>query len=429
MRSILKSTVLSTALTTLIAASLPMAAKAAPNVLLVLADDMGADVSPCHADATDLVRMPTLKSLCTQGMVFNNAHAYPTCSPTRASIITGLYANRTGVGAPVGSENGELSHNTPTLFDHLSQQGYASALIGKWHLSSSRQAGGHPARLGVSYHYGALGGGVRDYENWRGYENGKQRQVALYSTTALTQKAQSWIAEQSKPWFLWLAYNAPHAPFHAPPEELHSFGTLNPEPQRRSDVRSHYFAALQALDTELGNLLNGMSKPVRQNTVVIFVGDNGTPGQVSRRLGLTKDAKGSIYQGGTHVPLVVNGPGVSSGHNDDPVQVTDLFDTILNLAGAIVGTADSFNLVPALKGGSSARTATFIEHFSKSEGRGNPVYGWTIQDGRYALVAPEGKEPELFDMSKDTKQSRNLAQSHSAEVARLTALKAQMLAQ
>ncbi len=406
---------------------LPSAVLAQPNVLLVLADDMGADVSPCHVGASQMVRMPNLHALCKTGMVFDNAHAYPSCSPTRASLLTGLYASRTGVGAPVSRENGGLSSDFPSLFDHLKAGGYASAVIGKWHLSSNARDTDHPKELGVPFHYGPLGGGIRDYENWSGFDNGTPVRVTEYVTTALVDKAEDWISDQKQPWFLWLALTAPHSPFHAPPDHLHSFDNLAPSPPRRADVRPNYFAALEALDSELGRLLEALPTKARANTVIVFAGDNGTPGQVSRRLGLTKDAKGSIYQGGTHVPLIVAGPGVSKGRNADPVQVTDLFETILELAGSSAQTDDSYSLIAALRGGSAQRPATYIEHFSKSRGRGNPVYGWVINSGTFALVTPDGEAPELFDMTKDPRQSRNLAKRQGSIVKNLTALRAQML--
>lgn len=406
---------------------LPTAAVAQPNMLLVLADDMGTDVSPCHAPASNMVRMPVLRSLCKTGMVFDNAHAYPTCSPSRASLITGLYASRTGVGAPVSRENGSLSGSFTTVFDHLSDVGYASGVIGKWHLSADRRNSDHPRELGVPYHYGPFGGGVRDYENWSGFENGTPVRVTEYTTSAFFDKAEDWIGGQNQRWFLWLAMNAPHTPFHAPPPDLHSFGNLDPTPARGTDVRKNYFAALEAVDTELGNLLDALPKETRDNTIVIFAGDNGTPTQVSRRLGLTKAAKGSIYQGGTHVPMMFAGPGISRGRNSDPVQITDLFETILELAGSPAQTSDSYSLTAALSGGTVGRPATYIEHFSKSEARGNPVYGWAINDGQYTLIAPDGETPKLFDAVKDTKQRRDLAKQKSAVVNRLTMLREELL--
>ena len=207
----------------------PFTAAASPNVLLVIADDMGIDASPCHAEGSDMARMPTLQALCDRGMVYENAHAYPTCSPTRASIITGLYASRTGVGSAVQPRAGNgLDANTTTLFDRLNAQGrYAHAVVGKWHLASRPRDLSHPSKMGVTTYYGIPSGGVKDYESWSVVENGRSRKSSTYVTSDLTDYAIDWVAQQSKPWFLWLAHPAPHTPFHAPPSDLHSFGKLS----------------------------------------------------------------------------------------------------------------------------------------------------------------------------------------------------------
>ena len=388
----------------------PFTAAASPNVLLVIADDMGIDASPCHAEGSDMARMPTLQALCDRGMVYENAHAYPTCSPTRASIITGLYASRTGVGSAVQPRAGNgLDANTTTLFDRLNAQGrYAHAVVGKWHLASRPRDLSHPSKMGVTTYYGIPSGGVKDYESWSVVENGRSRKSSTYITSDLTDYAIDWVAQQSKPWFLWLAYTAPHTPFHAPPSDLHSFGTLSENASTiRRDPRKHYFAALEALDTELGRLLNGLSASERANTVVIFTGDNGSPQQVARRLNTMRSAKGTIYNGGTQVPMVISGPGISKGRNTDPVQVTDLFDTILTLTGATGYTKDSHDLSATFNGQSSSRPAAFIEHFSPNAGRGKPVYGWTMISNSHSLIAPEGKAQELY-AANDQRQRRNL---------------------
>ncbi|MGR3813683.1 MAG: sulfatase-like hydrolase/transferase [Cognatishimia activa] len=408
---------------TLLAAALsltPLAATASPNVLLVIADDMGVDASPCHAQGSNMVRMPTLEALCDTGRVYDNAHAYPTCSPTRASILTGLYASRTGVG----SAGAGLATNTPSLFDRLNQQGtYASAVVGKWHLSESRRDLNHPSKLGVPTYYGIPSGGVQDYEDWRVVENGRASISSTYVTKAITDYAINWIDDQNKPWFLWLAYTAPHTPFHAPPSDLHSFGTLSENASTiRKDPRKHYFASLEALDTELGRLLDSLSPAERRDTVVIFTGDNGTTRQVTRRLNTQRDAKGTIYNGGTHVPMVITGPGVSKGRTEDPVQVTDLFDTILALTGARGQTADSHDLTPTFTGRSTTRDAAYIEHFSSRSGRGKPVYGWSIISNDYSLIAAEDAPMELY-ASSDQKQRKNLISKAQSEAEKLVALR------
>lgn len=400
------------------------AAAAAPNVLLVIADDMGTDASPCHAEGVSMVRMPVLEDLCTSGMVFTNTYAAPVCSPTRAMMMTGRYGSRTGVGGVLAKDNPvTLSDRETSLFDGMNAAGYSTALIGKWHLSSKRADLGHPARLGVEYHFGPFAGGTKDYFSWTGAEQGSRVRVKGYITSELTDKAVAWTAAQDRPWFLWLAYTAPHTPFHAPPQDLHSFGKLSSSQQAiRRDPRQHYFAALEALDTELGRLLNSLDRKTRSETVVMFIGDNGSPGQLSRRSGGGGQAKGSLYDGGTRVPLIISGPGIARGRSGALVNATDLYATILALAGRGSGAEDSLSLLPVLKGAATAgRKYAYAEHFTAAQSRGRSATGWAIRDARYKLVQKDGAAAELYDISRDPGEQRDLLAAGSAGAAEAAA--------
>lgn len=410
------------------------AATAAPNILLVIADDMGVDASPCHPEGMSDVRMPVLAQLCKTGMVFDNTYAAPLCSPTRAAIMTGRYGSRTGVGGVVSKSNpATLSDSEFTLFDGMKTAGYATALIGKWHLSAKRSDLSHPKRLGVEYHFGPTSGGTKDYFNWAGAEQGSRVTVDGYITSDLTDKAIAWTRQQDKPWFLWLAYTAPHTPFHAPPQDLHSFGNLTTNSKTiRRDPRKHYFAALEALDTELGRLLAGMDRAERANTVVAFIGDNGTPGQLTRRSGTTGRSKGSLHDGGTRVPLIVGGPGVVQGRSNALVNATDLFATLLAFAGQPSRAEDSISLKPVLAGvGQTTRKFAYVELFSRENPRRGARPGWAIRDARYKLVQKEAAAAELYDMERDGGEQRNLLASGSAKAVaiakRLEAGRAELL--
>lgn len=394
-------------------------ATAAPNILFVLADDMGVDASPCHKEGAAMVRMPTLEMLCAHGMVFDNAHAAPLCSPTRAMALTGQYPSRTGVGAP----GALLDTDVPTVFDRLSQSAphYQSAVIGKWHLNGRRDLD-HPDQSGVPYFFGFMGGGLRDYSQWTPVENGKLgRTTQEYSTSVFADKAIEWIDQQDDPWFLWLAFNAPHSPFHAPPSDLHSFGNLSEKTVKRgSDVRKHYYAALQALDRELGRVIQSLSEKERRETVIIFMGDNGTPGQVARRQNSVKAGKGSLFDGGTRVPLVVSGPEIRSGRSDAPVVATDIFATVLDLANVAGAPRDSHSLLPLLTGhGTSDRAVAYVEMFGHKDRRtgGTGGNGWMIRDERFALVAIDGEDPRLFDMKNDPMQTNDLLEAGQSQSA------------
>ena len=180
---------------------------------------------------------------------------------------------------------------------------YAAAVVGKWHVAGSRPDPEHPAQMGAQYYAGFLTGTLRDYFSWSVTVNGKSQRESRYSTTALTQYAIDWIGLQKRPWFLWLAYNAPHAPFHTPPEELHFQSALKTGGAKSN--RSMYLAAAEAMDSELGRLLASLPEAVRSNTVVVFMGDNGTPRQVVQAPYHRSQAKGSLYQGGINVPMVI----------------------------------------------------------------------------------------------------------------------------
>ena len=120
-------------------AVMPIGAQAAPNVLLIIADDMGLDASACYSVGKQQAKMPTLETMCAKGMVFDNAYAAPVCSPTRASIMTGQYGFRTGIGSAIPRKgNGGLSANVTSLFDVLAKTNYSANLIGKWHLADGK---------------------------------------------------------------------------------------------------------------------------------------------------------------------------------------------------------------------------------------------------------------------------------------------------
>ena len=144
------------------------AAKESPNILLIIADDMGLDASPCYGMAGDKPKMPVLKRMCDEGMVFENFYANPPCSPTRATLLTGRYSFRTGVGTatrPGVAPGLKLSERTIFQFlDSATSKTYAHAVIGKWHLSDEGNGGAmHPLKAGVGHYAGLLQGSFRDY--------------------------------------------------------------------------------------------------------------------------------------------------------------------------------------------------------------------------------------------------------------------------
>ncbi|MGR5142120.1 sulfatase-like hydrolase/transferase [Photobacterium sp. DNB23_23_1] len=404
-----------TTLAATLASLLPITSLAnnSPNVLLVIADDMGIDASSCYSLGSQQANMPNIEAMCEQGIVFENSYSAPVCSPTRATIMTGQYGFRTGVGAAIPKEgtNG-LSADTTSLFDVLEKSDYSNNLLGKWHLASSGESLDHPARLGVPDYFGLFKGGVRDYYKWGAVDKGGESvNVTNYSTTEITDQAISWIEKQKQPWFLWLAYNAPHTPFHLPPDELHTAGKLPTAPKTIKDNPLPYYnAMLEALDSEIGRLFDSMNESTRNNTIVMFVGDNGSPNQVTKDLYGNHASKGTIYDSGTHVPLIVTGPGIKPGRSDAFVMTVDFFSTITNITGVAENTPDSFDFSPVLYGGETERDYIYVEHFQedKSDSKPSDVFGWAVREGNYKLVQIEGDDAMLFDLTADPLENNDL---------------------
>ncbi|CAL2078834.1 sulfatase-like hydrolase/transferase [Tenacibaculum sp. 190524A02b] len=390
-----------------------------PNILLIISDDMGVDATPGYTIGNTKPNMPNLQSMIANGVRFTNMWSTPTCTPTRASILTGKYGSRTGV-MRVGDV---LSTSETSLQSYLDNQnsGYSSAVIGKWHLARSAR---HPGRMGVSHYAGLLKGGVQSYWDWTLTENGSQSTSNEYITSKFTDLAIDWVQQQNQPWFLWLAYTAPHTPYHLPPSNLHYQGSL---PSNQSSINAnptpYYMAAIEAMDTEIGRLLNSMSQTERDNTVIIFVGDNGTPKKVSQ--GYPNGTKGSLYQGGINVPMVVSGKNVNRFNETDNalLTTTDLFSTIANIAGVNVSQInDSYNFADLLQtSGAGPRNYAFTEYREKN---GSTEY--TIRNSTHKYISFSNGSEALFDLQNDAFEQNNLlnAPLSTNDQQQLNALKA-----
>lgn len=387
-----------------------------PNILLIIADDLGIDVSPCYELGAVKPDMPVLESLCRDGLVFDNVWSNPTCSPTRATILTGRYGLRTGV-LEVVQRNGGPGIRTDEIsiqryLDDNSPAGYANAVIGKWHLADRTNGGiNNPARMGVDHYSGILRGGHLDYYSWLRTRNGRAARVEGYSTSVMTDDAINWIDRQTGPWFLWLAYTAPHAPFHLPPAGLHGRDDL---PGTVADIRAnplpYYLASLEAMDREIGRLLEALSAEERANTIVMFVGDNGTPNPVIQHPYRRGRAKSTVFEGGIHVPLVVAGAGVTrrGEHEDALVNTTDLFATIAELAGVDVAVyEDSISFAGLLDGTErgEVREFAYAEIVSEEAFLGS---GWAMRDETHKLIELASGQTFLFDLVSDPGETRNL---------------------
>jgi arylsulfatase A-like enzyme len=394
-----------------------------PNILLVIADDMGLDATPSFSEGTIKPNMPNLQALMDTGITFKNTWSYPVCSPTRASILTGKYGIKTGV-LEVGNIINTSETSIQQFLDDTTSNAYASAIIGKWHLSNSAT---DPITMGVDYYAGLLTGGVQSYTNWNLTENGVTSNSTEYTTTKFTDLAIDWVGNQSKPWFLWLAYNAPHTPFHLAPTSLHSQGSL-PTDTASIDVNPipYYMSAIEAMDTELGRLISSFTIEEKANTVVIFIGDNGTPNQVAQSPYSARKAKNSLYQGGVNVPMVVSGAGVTraNAQEDALVHTADLFSTIASIAGVSTSTRENSTSFYPLLTNSSASTRSYVYTEISNNG-----LGYTIRNRGYKLIKYDSGVEEFYNLAVDAYENSNLigtALSSEATIAK-AALEAEVL--
>ena len=380
-------------------------ALAQDNTLLIIGDDIGVEAIACYGEDDSATPTPNISALAAGGVLFRNAYAAPLCSPTRAQIHTGRYGFRTGVGAPGHT----MKEEEITLPEILEKAGYATALIGKWHLAGRGSSPEHPNKAGWSHFSGSLGGVLRPpdtYFRWNKTVNGKMQSCEVYATSENVNDALLWIGEQKKPWVCIVNFNSAHSPLHPPPEELYASDV---EPEGSEGM---FKAMIESMDTEIGRLLASMDPQARAKTNVIFLGDNGTPRNVISRNSPNKAAKGSLYEGGTNVPLIISGPAVTDPGREVSalVHVVDLFHTIAKLSGIDARAAvpekvllDGISFASCLASSKSqgSRKTLYTEVFGTTQS------GFAIRDKRYKLIRRGGAE-EFYDLEQDPGENRSL---------------------
>jgi arylsulfatase A-like enzyme len=379
-----------------------------PNILLIIADDFGIDASPCYQVGLEKPNMPNLQSLCDEGLVFDSVWVNPQCTPSRATFLTGLYAFRTGVFAA-----DEVLADHDSIFDLLATEvgyPYPNAVIGKWHIGGESPDPNHPATFGVQHFFGSLSGFVEDYSDWTLTEDGQTSHTNGYATTVITDEAIEWVGDQgTAPWFLWLSFNAPHWYYHLPPTGLHHHAGLS---GRQADIDAHpraYFLAMaEALDTEMGRLLDSLAPEVRANTTILFAGDNGTESDVVQAPFDPERAKATVYEGGVRVPLVVAGRGVTrTGEREDAlINGTDIFATTARLGGypeSMIHDGVSFD--EALTDASFEGRQFIYTEFANFR---DVEPAWAVRDARYKLIQYESGRQELFDLRADPFEGTDL---------------------
>ena len=390
-----------------------------PNVLLVIADDLGVDSLNLFV-GNDGPPTPTLDSMANAGVQFTNCWGSPSCSPARAQMLTGRYGFRTGVGAP----GAVPSVDEGTIAQAFKAGGYATACLGKWHLSNATNGGNdNPNLMGFDHYSGSIGGGVGDYSSWNKVENGIQTNgrnnpVTNYVTSETASDASNWIAQQgNNPWFCWVAFNAPHSPFHLPPANLHSSTLPGTAADIAANPRDYYLAMVEAMDTEIGRMLNEIDPAVLANTVVVFIGDNGTPGQVPPAPRVLTGSKGSLFEGGVNIPCIVSGAGVVAPDrtHDGLISVVDLFATLLDMAGLDASlipdgaATDSLSFAACLTdpNASIARTCQFTETFANPGATPGRSDGKTVRLGDWKLIRSDNGNEGLYNLPNENQNLAN----------------------
>ncbi|MEM6929287.1 MAG: sulfatase-like hydrolase/transferase, partial [Myxococcota bacterium] len=359
-------------------AELPPPSGTPYNLLVVLTDDIGRDRTGAYG--SDLPT-PNIDALAESGVRFTHAYSNPTCSPSRASLLTGRQPSRTQVGRWIAMHGGRqgLGRSETTIPELLrtSGHGYTSSAVGKWHLHSAktRSVAKAPNTIGGFDHFAGILGNPREaaltrraddvadrgYFRWEKVVDGEASWSTTYLTTDTTDEAITSLQTLPEPWFLYVAYSAAHQPWHLPPETLQQTG--HPEDAPNPDRMD---AMVEAVDTEIGRLLAALSPEVRERTVIVYASDNGTEGTVARPPLEPDRAKGTTYDGGVRVPFVVSGPVVAEPGttNDALVHLVDVLPTFADLVGVTPSAPlDGASLLPVLEDASVSRERVFTEGF------------------------------------------------------------------
>lgn len=401
----------------------PLRAATRPNIVLILADDLGyADLGfqGCRDIPT-----PNLDRLAAQGVRFTSGFvSHPFCSPTRAGIMTGRYQQRFGhENNPAYSRRDEIAGlptSQTTIAQVLASAGYVTGHVGKWHLGAAPKF--HPMRRGFREDFGFLGGG-HDYFKQelegdpREYlipieRDGKPVPEPEYLTDALSREAAAFVRRHARdPFFLYLAYNTPHTPRQVTDGYLKPFSHIEDEKRRK------YAAMVHSMDVGVGRVLGALDETgTAKNTLVVFLSDNGGPVGINGSTNTPLRAgKGTVYEGGIRVPFVMRWPdrlqaGTVFAHSAISL---DLFPTFAAAAGARVPVGpglDGVDLLPHL----ARNTAPHRRLFWRTGGG----VSHAVREGRYKLVRINGRR-ELFDLDTDIAESTDLSASKPEIVSRL----------
>jgi arylsulfatase A-like enzyme len=378
-----------------------------PNVLIFLTDDTGwaeYGFQGCKDIAT-----PNIDALAKAGTRFTQGYVSgPYCSPTRAGLMTGRYQTRFGHEFNSTAQVSGLKLDEKTIAEYLKAEGYNTCAIGKWHLGSKEEF--RPYNRGFDEFFGTLANTPFFHPtNFIDTLKGKTIQQIddknFYTTRAYADRAVDWLGRnEGKPWFLYVPFNAQHAPLQAPEELLAKFAHIKDETRR-------YFAAMMtAKDEAVGKILKKVADMGEENnTIVFFLADNGGPTAQTTSNNLPLNGfKATTWEGGVRVPFCAKWPGKIPAGKDysNPIIQLDILPTVLAATGAKVKPAkplDGVNLLPYLSGENKGKPhESLYWKFGQQ---------WAVRKGDWKLVVARGgsMQPELYNLADDIGEKKNLA--------------------
>jgi arylsulfatase A-like enzyme len=405
-----------------------------PNIVHIVADDLGwKDVG--FNGCADILT-PNLDKLAAEGAKFTQFYVQPMCTPTRAALLTGRYPFRYGLQTIVipGPANYGLDTSEYLLPQSLKDAGYATAIIGKWHLGHA-DVKYWPKQRGFDYQYGAMIGELDYYTHsdagvldW--FRNNQPVKEKGYTTQLIGADAVKYIHQQSadKPFYLYLTFNAPHTPYQAPKDYVDRYKNIE-DPTRRT-----YAGMITCLDDEIGKVIATLEKKgLRNNTLVVFHSDNGGTrnamfaGQMAD-LSKTKipcdngpyrGGKGELFEGGTRVCALANWPGkIQAGTVDGMIHAVDLYPTFASLAGASTAKCkplDGVNVWDTIAAGKPSPRTEVIYNLEPFRGG--------VRHGDWKLIWRSliPTSVDLYNLAEDPDEKNNLAAAHPEKVAALQA--------
>ncbi len=410
-----------------------------PNMLVILVDDLG--YADLHCYGSNDLRTPHTDQLVKEGIRFDNFYANcPVCSPTRAALLSGRYQEMVGVPGVIRTHDnnswGYLKPDSKLMPELLKPAGYSTALIGKWHLGL--EPPNIPNERGFDFFHGFLGDMMDDYYTHRRHNinymrlNKEEIDPEGHATDLFSQWACEYLEDQKgneNPFFLYLAYNAPHTPIQPPQDWVEKIKKREPG---IDEDRAKLCALIEHMDHGIGQVLNTLHETgLDENTIVVFSSDNGGLLRVGANNGPLRAGKGTLYEGGIRVPTAVRWPGkIKPGTRTERIALTmDIMPTLFEAAGLkIEHEIDGRSILPTLLGKDQPEFKRDLFWGRKEGGAFKGKHIEAIRRGDWKLLEPMPDEPyELYNLKTDPYEKNNLAEKRPKKYEELkAALQAQL---